>query len=274
MSAATASGRTSTWRAGSAPARRDAARQPQPAAREADRFCHRPARPRRALRDRRLEDPPPAGAWRPRHTFDAGLRDTVRWFLDHKVWWERIMSGAYRGERLGLPGWLGNLARGRKRQSDTRQLPCRYAMDAAREVPMRVPSSGQPGDGFADHGGRLHCRPVGVADPAGADPGRRDRPRGVVAFGRSSWRSAALLAAAVLLGFAAIEAARRPSFRRRSIAPSSRSTTRRSDHRRTALVIGYGPARPCASTRDTATRRCSSGPARSNRRAHGPRSAR
>ena len=42
--------------------------------------------------------------WQPRHTFDAGLRDTVRWFLDHRGWWERIMSGAYRGERLGLPG--------------------------------------------------------------------------------------------------------------------------------------------------------------------------
>jgi dTDP-glucose 4,6-dehydratase len=40
--------------------------------------------------------------WQPRHTFDAGLRDTVRWFLDHRTWWERVMSGAYRGERLGL----------------------------------------------------------------------------------------------------------------------------------------------------------------------------
>ncbi len=40
--------------------------------------------------------------WRPRHTFDAGLRDTVRWFLDNRGWWERVMSGAYRGERLGL----------------------------------------------------------------------------------------------------------------------------------------------------------------------------
>ena len=42
--------------------------------------------------------------WQPRHTFDAGLRDTVRWFLGHQDWWERVMSGAYRGERLGLPG--------------------------------------------------------------------------------------------------------------------------------------------------------------------------
>ena len=40
--------------------------------------------------------------WRPRHSFDSGLRDTVRWFLDNPPWWERVMSGAYRGERLGL----------------------------------------------------------------------------------------------------------------------------------------------------------------------------
>ncbi len=40
--------------------------------------------------------------WRPRHGFDEGLRQTVRWFLDNRGWWERVMSGAYRGERLGL----------------------------------------------------------------------------------------------------------------------------------------------------------------------------
>ena len=40
--------------------------------------------------------------WRPRHDFEDGLRQTVRWYLDHKGWWERVMSGAYRGERLGL----------------------------------------------------------------------------------------------------------------------------------------------------------------------------
>ncbi len=40
--------------------------------------------------------------WRPRHDFDSGLRETVRWFLDNRAWWERVMSGAYRGERLGL----------------------------------------------------------------------------------------------------------------------------------------------------------------------------
>ncbi len=40
--------------------------------------------------------------WRPRHSFEQGLRDTVRWYLDNRAWWERVMSGAYRGERLGL----------------------------------------------------------------------------------------------------------------------------------------------------------------------------
>ena len=42
--------------------------------------------------------------WRPRHDFESGLRNTVRWFLDNRGWWERVMSGAYRGERLGLTG--------------------------------------------------------------------------------------------------------------------------------------------------------------------------
>jgi dTDP-glucose 4,6-dehydratase len=40
--------------------------------------------------------------WQPRHEFEDGLRATVRWYLDHRGWWERVMSGAYRGERLGL----------------------------------------------------------------------------------------------------------------------------------------------------------------------------
>ncbi len=40
--------------------------------------------------------------WQPRHDFEGGLRQTVRWYLDNRAWWERVMSGAYRGERLGL----------------------------------------------------------------------------------------------------------------------------------------------------------------------------
>ena len=33
--------------------------------------------------------------WRPHHTFEGGLRDTVQWYLDNKPWWERVRSGAY-----------------------------------------------------------------------------------------------------------------------------------------------------------------------------------
>jgi dTDP-glucose 4,6-dehydratase len=40
--------------------------------------------------------------WHPRHDFEHGLRETVHWYLDNKGWWERVMTGAYRGERLGL----------------------------------------------------------------------------------------------------------------------------------------------------------------------------
>ncbi|HKV16921.1 MAG TPA: dTDP-glucose 4,6-dehydratase [Reyranella sp.] len=40
--------------------------------------------------------------WRPRRDFERGLRDTVRWYLDNRGWWQRVLSGAYRGERLGL----------------------------------------------------------------------------------------------------------------------------------------------------------------------------
>ncbi|MEO8564268.1 MAG: dTDP-glucose 4,6-dehydratase [bacterium] len=40
--------------------------------------------------------------WTPRETFESGLRATIRWYLEHRQWWERVRSGAYRGERLGL----------------------------------------------------------------------------------------------------------------------------------------------------------------------------
>lgn len=37
-----------------------------------------------------------------RHSLADGLRATVRWYLDNRAWCERIASGGYRGERLGL----------------------------------------------------------------------------------------------------------------------------------------------------------------------------
>ena len=40
--------------------------------------------------------------WEPIETLDTGLKKTVQWYLDNSKWIERIMSGAYKGERLGL----------------------------------------------------------------------------------------------------------------------------------------------------------------------------
>jgi dTDP-glucose 4,6-dehydratase len=40
--------------------------------------------------------------WRPRETFESGLRKTVIWYLRNRSWWERIRAGLYRGERLGV----------------------------------------------------------------------------------------------------------------------------------------------------------------------------
>jgi dTDP-glucose 4,6-dehydratase len=40
--------------------------------------------------------------WEPRESFESGLRKTVEWYLANQRWCERVQSGAYRGERLGL----------------------------------------------------------------------------------------------------------------------------------------------------------------------------
>lgn len=40
--------------------------------------------------------------WRPRQSFDTGLRETVAWYLDNERWWQDIRSGRYAGDRLGL----------------------------------------------------------------------------------------------------------------------------------------------------------------------------
>lgn len=40
--------------------------------------------------------------WRPQETFETGIRKTVEWYLANRIWWERIRSGVYSGERLGV----------------------------------------------------------------------------------------------------------------------------------------------------------------------------
>jgi dTDP-glucose 4,6-dehydratase len=34
--------------------------------------------------------------WKPAETFETGIRKTVRWYLDHAEWVERVQSGSYR----------------------------------------------------------------------------------------------------------------------------------------------------------------------------------
>ncbi|MCK5663239.1 MAG: dTDP-glucose 4,6-dehydratase [Thiotrichaceae bacterium] len=40
--------------------------------------------------------------WKPRETFETGLRQTVQWYLDHREWCQRVRDGRYQGERLGV----------------------------------------------------------------------------------------------------------------------------------------------------------------------------
>jgi len=34
--------------------------------------------------------------WSPAHTFEQGLEETVRWYVDNRSWWQNVISGAYR----------------------------------------------------------------------------------------------------------------------------------------------------------------------------------
>jgi dTDP-glucose 4,6-dehydratase len=34
--------------------------------------------------------------WKAAHTFEQGLTDTVKWFVTHREWWERVQNGSYR----------------------------------------------------------------------------------------------------------------------------------------------------------------------------------
>ena len=40
--------------------------------------------------------------WKPRHDFDSALAQTVRWYLENDSWVERVTSGTYQRQRLGL----------------------------------------------------------------------------------------------------------------------------------------------------------------------------
>jgi dTDP-glucose 4,6-dehydratase len=39
--------------------------------------------------------------WKPRESFETGMRRTMIWYLEHRDWCRRVTDGSYRGERLG-----------------------------------------------------------------------------------------------------------------------------------------------------------------------------
>jgi dTDP-glucose 4,6-dehydratase len=40
--------------------------------------------------------------WVPQETFESGMRKTIEWYLDNNQWWQRVLSGAYQLDRLGV----------------------------------------------------------------------------------------------------------------------------------------------------------------------------
>lgn len=39
--------------------------------------------------------------WEPKEDFESGFRKTVKWYLDNQGWWQHILDGSYKLERLG-----------------------------------------------------------------------------------------------------------------------------------------------------------------------------
>jgi len=40
--------------------------------------------------------------WKPKETFETGIRKTVEWYLNNLEWCRRVQDGSYQGERLGV----------------------------------------------------------------------------------------------------------------------------------------------------------------------------
>jgi dTDP-glucose 4,6-dehydratase len=43
--------------------------------------------------------------WSPTRSFDAGLRETVAWYMENRGWWERVRDGVYRESASRISSW-------------------------------------------------------------------------------------------------------------------------------------------------------------------------
>ncbi len=39
--------------------------------------------------------------WKPLETFETGLKKTIEWYLNNESWWQRVLNGSYKLERIG-----------------------------------------------------------------------------------------------------------------------------------------------------------------------------
>jgi dTDP-glucose 4,6-dehydratase len=40
--------------------------------------------------------------WRAAETFESGIEKTVKWYLDHRSWWQAILDSGYQAKRIGV----------------------------------------------------------------------------------------------------------------------------------------------------------------------------
>jgi dTDP-glucose 4,6-dehydratase len=79
------------------------ARRPLPDGRKRETLItfvkDRPGHDRRyAIDSSKLQD---ELGWRPAHTFESGIEQTIDWYLSNQAWSDRVLDGSYRMERLG-----------------------------------------------------------------------------------------------------------------------------------------------------------------------------
>ena len=40
--------------------------------------------------------------WTPKETFETGIRETIKWYIENKIWWRRLQNGDSHSDRFGV----------------------------------------------------------------------------------------------------------------------------------------------------------------------------